>query len=184
MLRLLFIICWIVTSSVVFKQPTVRGVFGVRVAFQANSQMLTFVCFLDNGRILTNKRVVSQDEFIKIASGFWPSIYNPDRINYFEERQLLCGVYVDSFSQKETTYCAPFDSLWKLRFSMFPLRGNNLEEGWSSKLYRPSPKQELYLYNTYQVRNVDADFFLDTNFWKLMSDLQDPVWIANYKSLK
>lgn len=165
-------------------EQNVRGVFGVRVAFQANSQMLTFVCFLDNGRVLTNKRVVSQDEFIKIASGHWPSIYNPDRKNYFEERDLMCGIVIDSFSLKEMTYCVPFDSLWKIRFSTYPYRGSITEDGWSSKLYRPSSKQELFLYNTYNVRNVDGDFFLDTNFWKLLSDLKDPVWIANYKSLK
>jgi len=183
MLRLLIITCWVLSCSVIVNEQKVRGVFGVRVSFQANSQILTFVCFIDNGRVLTSRRIVTQDEFIKIASGHWPSIYNPERKNYFEERGLMCGIAIDSFSQKESTYCVPFDSLWKLRFSIYPFRGIT-EDGWSSKLYRPSPKQELFLYNTYNVKNVDGDFFLDTNFWKLLSDLNDPVWIANYKSLK
>ncbi len=63
-------------------------------------------------------------------------------------------------------------------------RDSNLGEGWSSKLFRPSPKQEMYLFNNYCGRNIDADFFLDTNFWDILSDIQDPVWVENYKSLK
>jgi hypothetical protein len=59
-----------------------------------------------------------------------------------------------------------------------------LESGWSSKMYRPSEKQELFLYNNYNIRSIDENFFLDTSFWKLLSDIQDPIWIANYKSLK
>lgn len=179
-----FLLIWIFCSSVFYPVQTVRGVFGVRVSFSSNSQILTFACFIDNGRTLTNKRLVSRDEFIKIASGHWPSIYNPKRLNYFEERNLTCGIVIDSFSFKESTYCVPFDSLWKLRFSIYPFREGSVEDGWSSKLYQPSSKQAIFLYNNYNVRNVDGDFFLDSNFWNLMSDLQDPVWIANYKSLK
>ena len=50
-------------------------------------------------------------------------------------------------------------------------------------MYRPSEKQELFLYNNYNIRSIDENFFLDTSFWKILSDVQDPVWIANYKSL-
>lgn len=184
MWRFLLVLLWVFTGSVMLKeQQTVRGIFGVRIAFGANSQMTTYVCFLDNGRTLTHKRILSQDEFIHFASGDWPSIYNPKRINYFEERNLNCGIAVDSFSYKKVSYCVPFDSLWKIRFSTYPYR-QSVEMGWSSNLYKPSLKQEKYLYDTYKVANIDGDFFLDSNFWNLLSDVQDPVWIANYKSLK
>jgi hypothetical protein len=56
--------------------------------------------------------------------------------------------------------------------------------GWSNKLHKPAPKQEVFLYNNYNIKQIDADFFLDTNFWKLMNDVIDPVWINNYKSLR
>lgn len=160
-----------------------RGIFGVRVAFQANSAYTTYVCFLDNGRVLTHKRVVSQDEFVKIVSGYWPSIYNPKRINYFQERTLACGVAVDSFSLKTSTYCPSFDSLWKIRFSTYPFR-TSAEPGWSNKLHKPAPAQEIFLYNNYNIKQIDADFFLDTNFWKLLNDVVDTSWINNYKSLR
>jgi hypothetical protein len=179
--RLWVSLIWILFCSV--KQVELaRPVFGVRIAFQANSQYTTYACFLDNGRVLTHKRIVSQDEFIKIVSGYWPSIYNPNKINYFEQRNLDCGVMVDSFSRKATTYGAAFDSLWKIRFSTYPFQ-SSAEEGWSNKLHKPAPGQEIFLYNNYGIKQIDADFFLDTNFWKLMNDVVDPVWINNYKSL-
>jgi hypothetical protein len=181
MIRLWVIIIWFLFCSV---QPSqkVQAVFGVRIAFQANSQYYTFVCFLKNDRVLSHKRVVSQDEFIKIVSGYWPSLYNPNKVNYFKERNLDCGVIVDSITRKATSYGAAFDSLWKIRFSTYPYR-TMAEEGWSNKLYKPAPAQEIYLYNTYGIKQIDADFFLDTSFWKLMNDVVDPVWISNYKSL-
>jgi hypothetical protein len=183
MWRLGLIVCWFLCGSVVKSPPQPRAVFGVRIAFQANSEMTTYVCFLDQGYALTCKRILSKTEFIQIASGKWPSIYNPKRINYFEERKLNCGMFRDSFEIKENPVCVPFDSLWKLRFSTYPYRSSG-EMGWSSKLYRPSEKQELFLSTNYNVRSIDEQFFLDTNFWKLLSDVQDPVWIAKYKSLR
>ncbi|MEN9399919.1 MAG: hypothetical protein RL632_1020, partial [Bacteroidota bacterium] len=32
-------------------------------------------------------------------------------------------------------------------------------------------------------RNIDADYFIDTNFWKLLRDVQDPKWVLNYKAI-
>jgi hypothetical protein len=183
MMRLLLIVIWFLTGSVVLNVQQPRPVFGVRVAFQANSEITTFVCFMDEGYAFTHKRILNKTEFIQIASGKWPSMYNPKRINHFAEHNLDCGMYRDSFSIKEYPVCVPFDSLWKLRFSTYPFK-SSLESGWSSKMYRPSEKQELFLYNNYNIRSIDENFFLDTSFWKLLSDIQDPIWIANYKSLK
>ena len=53
---LLFLCCWIVASSAHYSEP-VRAVFGVRVAIQANSGLTTYVCFLDNGRTLSHRKI-------------------------------------------------------------------------------------------------------------------------------
>lgn len=180
---ILLLLIWLLSGSIIYKNNIPRGVFGVRIAFQANSQITTFVCFINNGRTLTHKRILSETEFIYFASGYWPSIYNPKRINYFEERKLQCGVVKDTFSLKESAVCVPFDSLWKLRFSTYPYRSSG-ELGWSSKLFQPSSKQEIFLHNNYGINSIDSDFFIDSSFWKLLSDVQDPDWIANYKALK
>lgn len=191
-MRFWIIIIWILTCSLHFNKNVIRPVFGVKISYQANNSMTTFVCYIDNGRTLAHQRILTQEEFIKIVSGFWPSIYNPNKIDFFKERNLNCGVYKDSITLKTFTYGASFDSLWKVRFSTYPFRGGN-EEGWAIgkrietddlTINRPSLKQEKYLYDTYKVRRIDGDFFIDTNFWKLMNDVLDPIWIKNYKSLR
>ena len=180
--RVLLLFVWLISSSVV-KMNTATPVFGVRVSIGANSQINTFVCFLNNGRVLTKKKIFDKESFIKIISGYWPSIYNPHRINYFEENNIGCGVEIDSITTKPISLCNPFDSLWKIRFSTYPFQ-HNTEMGWSNKMHKPSSKQEIYLYDRYNVGYVDADFFLDTNFWRILRDVEDTAWIDNYKSLR
>lgn len=182
MFRLLIILVWIFCASVITQSERARGCYGVRVSIGVNSQMCTYACWLDNGRVLTSKRIVDKDTFIKFISGEWPSVYNPDRINYFEEHGLNCGMVFDSTEWKEVPYCNPLDSLWKIRFGTYPFK-HNTEMGWSNKYHKPSPKQEKYLYDRYGVTHVDTDFFLDTNFWRLLKDVSDTGWINNYKSL-
>jgi len=160
-----------------------HAAFGVKISFQATGVLTSYIAYIDNGRVQTHAKQISETEFIKIASGHWPSIYNPTRRNYFKEHNYNCGVLKDSFTFKEYTYCLPLDSLWKIHFEKHPLditKGN----GWSNKQFNPSLKQELFLYKTYGVAHIDADYFLDSNFWKLLGDIQKPEWIANYKCLK
>ncbi len=184
MLRSIAIIYfWIVLISGIPSENVVRGVFGVQVGVQANSQMTTFVCYINNGRSITYKKYISQNDFVKYASGYWPSIYNPERINYFDLYKIDAGVIVDSVSRQVTTYCSPCDSLWKIRHSTYPFQGRYTEYGWSPNLYKPSSQQEIFLFNNYGIKSIDEPF-LDSNFWKLLSDVQDPGWIKKYKTLR
>lgn len=164
-------------------EPNVRPVFGVRVSIGANSQINTYVCCLNNGRVLSQKKIMDEKSFIKIVSGQWPSIYNPKRINYFEENNIDCGIAKDPETLIETTYCIPFDSLWKIRFATYPFN-TRIEEGWSNKLHKPSLKQEKYLYDRYNVGEVDANFFMDSSFWRILHDVTDNDWIRSYKALR
>jgi hypothetical protein len=170
------------SCSVVSKPPEIRAVFGVRVSLQTNSQVISIVGFIDNGRILTHKRILTKDDFVRFASGFWPSIYNPERINLFEQHNLLCGMFRDSTTDIQYPYCFPVDSLWKIRFSDYPFN-TSFETGWSNETRKPSPKQAEYLWKNYGVYNIDLNYFLDTNFWKILRDVQDPLWVSNYRSL-
>ena len=166
----------------------------------ANKQNINLLwdVLLDEIQIDTNNKLVVNNIRTVFESNIQPFIKNVnananlnmntigtawDYARHFAEHNLDCGMYRDSFSIKEYPVCVPFDSLWKLRFSTYPFK-SSLESGWSSKMYRPSEKQELFLYNNYNIRSIDENFFLDTSFWKLLSDVQDPAWIANYKSLQ
>lgn len=177
-----FILVWIICSSIHY-EPHHRGVFGVRISFGSNSEITSFVCYLHNGRTLTNKRIVDKETFIKIVSGYWPSPYNPKQKNIFKEQNLDCDAIVNSETLETFPYCIPLDSLWKIRFSVYPYR-EKAEYGWSNKLFKPSSKQEKYIFNRYGVRQIDGDYFMDTSLWLLLHDVLDTNWISNYKSLK
>lgn len=180
--RFVILVIWGICVSIIPAASQPRPVFGVRVSIGANSMLTTYVCYIHTGRTLTHKRICDRETFIKIVSGHWPSIYNPKRVNFFEENGLGCNVVEDSITLKDVPSCVPFDSLWKIRFSVYPFRNKN-GIGWSNKYHKPSSQQEIYLGNRYGINHIDGDFFLDSSFWMLLKDVTDPIWIANYKSL-
>ncbi len=181
-LRITAICIWFIISSVT-PMRELKPIFGVQIRHLQNTKMYSFVAFIDNGLELTYKKILTDDDFVKFASGHWPSIYNPQRINLFEENDVGCGMFQDSILLKPIPYCFPVDSLWKIRFSEFPFQGKS-EMGWSGDFNKPSLRQAKYLKDNYNVNNVNNDYFLDTNLWKILRDVRDPEWIANYKALK
>jgi hypothetical protein len=161
-----------------------RMVFGVRIAMSSNSQMTTFIGLRYSAEgVLREKRYFSKDEFIKVASGFWPSPFNPKRINYFEQENVFGGVYVNDTFLEKIPYCPVLDSLWKIRYSDYPFRGVN-DVGWSNGLYKPTTAQEKYLIDRYHIKHLDQDYFIDTNFWVLLRDVSDSAWVANYHAIR
>jgi hypothetical protein len=186
MRTIFLLICWSVCSSVVFPPATgeSRSVFGVRIAMGSNSQMTEFIAVRYNSDgFLREKRLFSKDDFIRVLSGYWPSPFNPKRINYFEQENIFGGVYVNDTFLYKVPYCPAMDSLWKIRFSDFPFRGA-AQKGWSNGLYRPVASQEKYLIERYHIKHLDLDYFIDTNFWVLLRDVSDSAWVANYKSMQ
>lgn len=167
-------------------QEESKIVFGVRIATEANSQVVSYIAIkYGSGGVISSKRVfTSKDEFIRVLSGSWPSPFNPKRINYFELNKVRGGVFKDSVLRKEYPYCPSLDSLWKLRFSDWPYNNRPLETGWSLNRYKPGPKQEKYLCDRYNIKHLDFDYIVDTNFWNLMRDVSDSSWIATYKFIQ
>jgi hypothetical protein len=176
----LFLI-WGICCSIL-PNPTIRGIFGVKIGVQATGQLYFLQAFINNGRTITHQRLLTKDEFTKFASGYWPSIYNPNRFDYLHEYKLYCGLALDTASQQKHCYCLPLDSLWKIRFSNFPFN-NNSETGWSRLPFKPSASQEEYLKDRYNVNNLNVSYFIDEKFWLLLKDVQDPIWVKQYKSL-
>ena len=179
---MLLVFCWFISSSfMLVNQP--HPAFGLKISFQSTGVLTSYIAYIDNGRTHTHLKILTETEFIKIASGHWPSIYNPTRRNYFAEHNYQCGVLKDSFTLKDYTYCIPLDSLWKLHFQKNPLditKGN----GWSNKPFNPSLSQELFLSTNYGVKHIDSEYFLDSNMWKILGDVQKTEWIEKYKYLK
>lgn len=180
--RILAICIWIIASSVVPIRE-LKPVFGVQIRHLQTTKMHSFVAFIDNGLELTYKKILTDDDFVKYASGHWPNIYNPKRINLFEENGVGCGMFQDSLMLKAVPYCFPVDSLWKIRYSEYPFQGGS-EKGWSNDFTKPSSSQAKYLEENYLVKDVNRDYFLDTNLWKILRDVRDSAWIDHYKNLR
>lgn len=182
-LKLLCLSAWFLFNSIVFTAGP-RPVFGLKISLNPSPELYQIYIFIDNGRTLTQKRSLNTAEFVKFASGYWPSVYNPKRRNLFEENNIdNCGIYEDKSILEVKPYCFRLDSLWKIHWMDYPYRGGN-EMGWANNAGFPSLKQQKYLYDNYGVANIDLNLFIDTNFWKILRDVQDSTWVRNYQSLK
>lgn len=181
----LFLLLLFSSSFSEVEQPSYRIVFGARISTGANSSLVSFVAMrYSNDGVLRAKRVyTSKDEFIKVLSGYWPSPFNPGKIDYFKQNKIVGGVFVNDTIRAEIGYCPSLDSLWKIRFSDWPYHGRN-EAGWSLNRTRPSLKQEEYLAKRYNIKHLDFDYIVDTNFWNLLYDVTDSTWIENYKFIQ
>ncbi len=181
---------WIFLLLAVFflsgKEPVIKSkaVFGVRISISGNSGMYVFEGRrYDSNGMIRDHSLMTKDDFIRFASGEWPSIFNPKRENFFQKYQIFGGVeHIDSFNIK-VPYCPAIDSLWKIRFNLSPFKGG-MDFGWANNGYGPSLAQKKYLSDRYQVKNLDGEFFVDTCLWMLLKDVRDSLWIADYKLKK
>lgn len=157
--------------------------FGVRISIGANSELYNLAGFRFNqDGSFRERRFLSKDDFIRFASGFWPSLYNKDKEDLFKKNGVEGGmIFIDTLNKK-IPYCPVLDSLWKIRFDRNPF-GRAYEDGWSQGKFKPSSKQELFLLKNYGIKYLDTDFIIDTSFWKLLKDMQSPDWILEYKNV-
>lgn len=159
-----------------------KTVFGVSLSENGVSSNLSFALVSLGGGQGYGYNHISKDDFIKMASGHWMSVANPDRLNLFDSNEVVGGIFFDSVTYQKIPYCPALDSLWKLRYSYNPYQPNLT--GWAGEKYKPSSKQAVYLHENYGVYNINTDFFIDTNCWKILRDVCDPQWILHYQSLK
>lgn len=182
MRSLLFILTSILFLSVQFRAE-LRTVFGVRIAYQSTGQMVTLMACFTDGKMLTNRKILSTKEFIHYASGDWPSIYNRNRVDLFKLNEVAGGIYIDSITGEKIPFCFALEDLWKLRYSHSPLKGGK-DEGWSQDDYMPSKQQQVFLKQEYGLENINTYFIIDTSFWKILRDVGDLDWIDKYQNLQ
>lgn len=172
---------WFVLSSII-PEPEPKGIFALKIGLQGTGKLYTLHAFINNGRTLTHQRILSNDEFVRFASGYWPSMYNPKKIDYFKANNINCGITTDVSSVTTYSYCVPFDSVWKIKYIYYPF-SNNPEVGWANGQYGPSEKQYQFLKSTYNITSLENSYFMDDKLWRLLIDIQNPNWINQYKSL-
>ncbi len=114
---------------------------------------------------------LTKDEFYAYASGKIHSPANRKGVNFFEKYNIKYPRAV-------------LNSLWKLRFKNLPGDYSEASKGWAtysdSAFYILSqPHQEiLKKYGMNRLR----DYIVGNNAFKLLKNLEDSVWINQYKS--
>lgn len=183
MWRLILLLLFaIVTSSVRF-QNMPRPVFGVKVGLQPTGDMLLFFVSLYNGHSYSQVRYMNRTEFFNLIAGRTKSPYNMSRKNLFLDFDVDCRFIYSEDSISQYPQCFPMDSLWKLKYSVHPVI-NAAGEGWAGETESPSILQAKYLFEEYGLKNIQTEFFTDTAFYKILRDVNNPEWIARYKTLK
>jgi hypothetical protein len=169
-------------NNAVFGQNNeLKSVFGISVSVQSTPDLIHFIAYQTDGSQTFNKRFLTRTEFLYYASGMRYSIYNPQRINYFARYGIKSCAYKDSVYLTDVLIGGPVDSLWKLKFSSYPYRGN-YEKGWSSEHHQPSQGQNAFLMDTYLMDLSVGGCVVDTNVWRLLRDIQDPKWVESYRA--
>lgn len=148
-----------------------------------NDPLLSFAILSFFNGDLSSTQPLTRQTFIRMASGDWPSKANPLKEDLFLANGIeTCGRYVDTITRKKVYLCDPLDSLWKVRFSEHPYVFD--DTGWSKGKYKPGKRQMDFLYQEYEVSNINLDYFIGNYMWKLLRDVQDSAWVWNYKSLE
>lgn len=112
---------------------------------------------------------LTKDNFIRQATGQQPSKANPDKENMFEKYLIKWETLGD---------------IWKIRYQEYPYEAQQtMPPGWAGKMFVPSDAQWTFLKENYGYEAL-SQFLYGEKMWKLLQDMQDPNWVAQYSSLK
>lgn len=175
---------------------------GFTINPSAGSNVVNFMILgLDssNHRIVS-KKPITEAQFVMYSKGVLKNEANPNRIDFFKEAKVDCGLIlddpkslggvliVDTLWEEMKPICLPVWDIWKLRYSIHPKYGKGASSvpaedvGWSANRWRPSPKQTQYLARNYGINHI-ADFFHGPSMYELFYDMQNPDWIRMYKEI-
>lgn len=158
---------------------TTKVSLGVKVGMLPSGGLHQFALIYYKNGVLASIQPVNKERMVKVGTGKWPIPGTNKFHDFFAEE----GMYIfPDDTQEFFNINAAVDSLWKVRFAAHPY-SHSANLGWSQGDYRPSLKQQEYIYNRYGVRGYDQDYFTDSSFFKLLKDVQNPAWIKQYKSM-
>jgi hypothetical protein len=153
-----------------------KSYFGVLLSTSSVSSDMIYAVFTENASGISHK-FISRHEFVQIALGRWKVRPNIKQENLFDKYGIVWGIDEDT----DELVVPILDSIWKVRYRQFPyIRG---ARGWANDEYMPSPAQQIYLADSFNVRNINTEFFKDEDFWKLLQSAQSEAWKGEYKSL-
>lgn len=157
-------------------QTGAKSYFGVLLSVNTTGHDMIYAIITEDASGKSHK-FISRQEFVNIAQGKWRLKPNIKQENLFEKHGIVWGYDED----RDLLHVPILDSLWKVRYRQFPyIRGAN---GWANDVYMPSPAQQVYLADSFGVKNVNTDFFSGEDFWKLLQSAQSEDWKLEYKSM-
>lgn len=142
--------------------------FGISLMTSYNSFVrFGFIKIHEDGR--TEITTMTEQTWIRQVTGQQASKANQNKENLLEKYEVKWDT---------------FDELWKIRYSEYPYEGQKkMEKGWAGKMFAPSDNQWKFLKDNYNYSAL-SEFLYGENMWKLLQDVQDPAWQAQYSSLK
>ncbi|OQY03277.1 MAG: hypothetical protein B6I20_05360 [Bacteroidetes bacterium 4572_117] len=113
--------------------------------------------------------LLTKDSFVKQALGKQKSNGNPKKINYFEFYKIKNPAIIDH--------------LWKLRYKTYPyFTGRKMDPGWSENEEVPflPTKTQMAILRGFGIDRF-SDYIYDKEAFRLLSSMEDPEWVQNYR---
>lgn len=179
--RIVILTCMLLLSLPLFSQTTGKKTyFAVGLFAGAHSSLITYAIVSFRDGAVIGAQVITEQRFMYEAMGYYPSIANLNRENLFDKNGVdSCFLLSNDMNKVVGYYCKPFQSLWKLRFYEHPYQFDS--PGWSQGQFKPSIYQMKILREEYGINNILTDYFYGDSLFKLLRDVQDPVWIETYR---
>jgi len=173
------------------KAPFTNYHLGFSLNPTANTQNVTFAIVGENNGRVVSKRFISLQMFIRVALGEEVSKANPTMENLFDKYEISEGRYnwnYDSIKDRYDSVEVLFiEDSWVLKYQRnpqcpggcIPSPGMKVD-GWAQYNFRPSWPQ-LQILQQYGVIYAN-DFFYGENMFRLLHDMEDPLWIQAYQA--
>lgn len=186
--RVLFFCCSIVTTVLHAMEPPpeVRPFavwkFALSLGSSSDGQLFSlFLVKVVDDTVVVESQPLTRQNFIRQVQGRAFSQANPDGENLFRKYGVKqCLNTVDSMGF--VIDCTVLDDLWKLRFWEYPLQmdqGQHAVTGWAGMKLRPDDRQ-LLLLRGYGMKYL-TDVAIGENMFRLLKDMGDEEWVANYR---
>lgn len=153
-----------------------KSYFGILVSVSTVGYDMTYAVITEESNGTKSHRHISRIDFVHIAQGKWRIRPNMQQENLFDKYNITWG-----YNERNQLHCPVLDTLWKIRYRELPHKRGAY--GWANDTYMPSAAQQIYLYDSFGVYNINTNFFEGDNMWKLLQSVSSEEWKAMYKSL-
>lgn len=167
----------------------VKNEFGISLCPGANSSLYNYGIVTKSGNQILKTTPLTEQSFMMQIMGKMNSTANPKMKNLLKEHvKDTCECLIDDLYKKYYGYkCYPITILWKLRYKYEPrnhaYKQYDVFQGWAVNQYAPSEKQSAYLMERYKIKSLN-DYITGENLYQLIKDVQDTLWIEDYKIME